>query len=138
MYGCQLHLVDCDVTADTVVEAMMHSEVTVTGGTMRPRKALAHVMFGKLTVAGVTVEGDPPVAIDADGGRVEIVDSTLRGDVAVKANQKARVLVKGGTIAGTDAAVAVNNGAVVELVGTRRTGALRENREGEVRERDAP
>jgi predicted Ser/Thr protein kinase len=134
MYGCQLHLVGCDAEADTIVQAMMRSEVTVTGGTMKPKHAFVTNMFGFVTIAGVKVEGDPMYGVEASGGTTEIVDSDLRGATALRANQKARVRVKGGTLVGTKHAVEAMHGGVVELDGTERTGDVHVLHEGRVLE----
>jgi serine/threonine protein kinase len=134
MYGCQLHLVNCAAKADTIVQAMLRSEVTITGGTMTPTNAFLQNMFGFVTVAGVKVEGEPLYGVDASGGTTEIVDSDLRGKTALKANQKARVRVKGGSITGTDAAVESMHGATVELENTRRTGELAKKHSGRILE----
>jgi len=134
MYGCQLHLVGCDAEADTIVQAMMRSEVTVTGGTMKPKDAFVTNMFGFVTIAGVTIEGDPRYGVDASGGTTEIVDSDLRGATAVRANQKARVRVKGGKLTGSEHAVEANHGGVVELENTERIGDVLARHEGRVLE----
>ncbi|HET6584346.1 MAG TPA: hypothetical protein VFG69_12880, partial [Nannocystaceae bacterium] len=132
MYGCQLHLVDCDATAGTIVQAMIRSEVSITGGTMKATDHFVQNMFGFVTVAGVEIEGEPAVGIDASGGTTQIVDSDLRGKVALRANQKARVRVTGGTLVGTDRAIEAKNGGVVELDGPRRTGELEERLGGRI------
>ncbi len=132
MYGCQLHLVNCDAEADTIVQAMMRSEVTITGGRMKPKHAFVQNMFGFVTVADVTIEGDPLYGIDASGGTTAVTDSDLRGKTALRANQKARVRVQNGSLVGSEHAVEAINGGVVELEGTKRDGDLEARLEGRI------
>jgi hypothetical protein len=132
MYGCQLHLVNCNARARVVVQAMVRSQVTITGGTMKPTESFVHNMLGHVVVANVKVEGEPIAAIDAEGGHTEVVESELRGKTAVDAGTKARVHIENSKLIGSEAAVHSMHGALVELVATTYSGKLTKAHEGRI------
>jgi hypothetical protein len=58
---CQLHLVNCDISADFPVKAYGNAVVTITGGHIRGGKQSLQAMGGsKIVVDGATIEGPEP------------------------------------------------------------------------------
>ncbi|MBK6919081.1 MAG: serine/threonine protein kinase [Deltaproteobacteria bacterium] len=138
MYGCQLHLVDCDITADTIVQVMMRAEVTITGGTMRPRDTFVRQLRGSLVVAGVEVASRPRVGIDVLGGTAHVADLTVSADTGVRAGADAKVELVGGRIEGATQAIESGGTAVVSHDGTRVIGPITIGRGSSVAAVSAP
>jgi predicted Ser/Thr protein kinase len=125
MYGCQLQLIDCDITADTIAEVMMHTEVTIQGGTLRVRDQVIHQMGGTVIVAGAKIEGTPEVAFEAMGGTLHLADLTIIADTAVKASSKAEVTITGGRLEGKTAAIAASSHAKITIESAEIVGATK-------------
>ncbi len=122
MYGCQLELIDCDITADTIVEVMLRSEVTISGGTLRPRHKALGQLHGVVTIAGVTIAGSPAVGLEVMGGTLRIADTSIVAATAIKASGKANVTIVGGRFEGKTAAVDATGGAVLKVEDTELVG----------------
>ncbi len=134
MAGCRLHLVDCDATADTVLLVMMRGEASVQGGTMRPRMSFAHQMYGKLSVTGVEVVGEPMFAIDIADGRTVITDSKLRGATALRAAGGAQIRIFDTTLTGSTAAIDATGKAKLELGGATLVGKVERGKDATIAE----
>jgi serine/threonine protein kinase len=124
MYGCQLQLIDCDITADVIAEVMLRSEVTIAGGTLRPRIAIIEQLHGSLTVSGTAIVGTPEVGFSIGGGRLDIADVSFTAKTAIAASSGARVSLVGGRIEGTTAAVDARAGAHVTHAQTELVGKI--------------
>jgi predicted Ser/Thr protein kinase len=133
MAGCRLYVVDCDITAHIPVLVMLRAEATVQGGTLRPTHAGVQQMFGKLTVTGVEIVGDPLYGIDVEDGRTVITDSKLRGTTGLRAASDAQVRVFDSTLTG-ETALDADGDASVELSGTKLEGKLEQSKTAKVTE----
>jgi len=122
MYGCQLQLIDCDITADMIAEVMTHTEVTIQGGTLRIRDGVIHQMGGTVAIAGAKIEGTPQIAFDIIGGTLHLADITVAADVALSASSDAQVTLVGGKLEGTKAAIDASSRAKITVDGTELVG----------------
>ncbi len=124
MYGCQLHVVDCDITADVIAHVMLRSELTITGGTLRPRKQVLDQLHGAVVIAGATVEGTPTLGLAVGGGTTRIADVRMRAKTAISAHSRAQIRIEGGRIEGTEQAVSATSGARIDVVDAELVGPI--------------
>ena len=125
MYGCQLQLIDCDITADIIAHVMTRSELTISGGTLRPRSKIVQQLRGAVTVSGIEVIGAPQTGFEILGGTLDLADVSVSAQTAVSASAEAVVTVVGGRLEGSVAAIDVSSRARVGVAGTAVVGVRR-------------
>ncbi|HWB75062.1 MAG TPA: protein kinase, partial [Nannocystaceae bacterium] len=131
MAGCRLYVIDCDITAHTPVLVMLRSEVTIQGGTLRPTHTAVQQMYGKLTVTGVEVVGEPLFGMDISEGRAVITDTKLRGKTGLRIAGEAQVRVFDSTLTG-DIALDAGGKSSVELGGAKLEGKVERAKDAKV------
>jgi hypothetical protein len=89
-------------------------------------------MYGKLTITGVEVIGEPMFAVDIADGRTVITDSKLRGATALRAAGSAQVRVFDTTLTGTAAAILAGGKAKLELGGAKLEGKLERGKDATI------
>jgi hypothetical protein len=124
MYGCQLQLIDCDITADVIAHVMLRSEVTIAGGTLRPRTKVIEQLHGSVTISGTTIVGTPEVGFSIMGGRLDIAEVSFAAKTAISASAEAQVTLVGGRIEGSTAAVDARARAHVTHAQTELVGPI--------------